>query len=508
MILAWIIIIPLAGGILALAAGRLDPRASRVISVVALAVNMALVVTLLTGLSGRDGIPSGAWIAEVRAPWVPQLGISFHLCADGLSLLMVVLTVLLGLAAVACSWTEIRRSVGLFHFTLLWSLAGIMGVFLALDLFLFYCFWELMLIPVYLIIALWGHENRIFASVKFMIFTQLSSLFMLAAIIGLYFVHGRASGVYTFDYFDLLQTPMTAEASRWLMLGFLVAFAVKLPALPLHSWLPDAHTEAPTAGSVILAGLLLKTGAYGLIRFMLPLFPDAVAWIAPLGMSVAAAGIIYGSILAFAQSDLKRLIAYSSVSHMGFVLLGVFARDLLALEGAVMQMLSHGISTGALFILAGLLQERLGTRDLTHMGGLWSSLPRAGGFTLLFALASLGLPGMGNFIGEILVLLGVYRVSAGAAIVSSVGLIFGALYSLWMIQKVFHGQRSTAATGHDLSIRETLVAALMAGAILFLGLFPQPVLTAANLSLRQVAQTSSLTRSEMWSANDIGRDSP
>ena len=509
MILLWILVIPLADNVLALSAGRLGALVSRVVSLVALSIDMALVLTLLPLLPRGKGVPGGtAWIAEVKAEWVPQLGITFHLGADGLSLLMVLLTVLLGLVSVACSWTEIRRSVGLFHFNLLWSLSGIMGVFLALDLFLFYCFWELMLIPVYFIIALWGHENRIGASVKFMIFTQLSSLFMLAAIIGLHVIHGRISGVYTFDYLELLGTPLTTEASRWLMSGFFIAFAVKLPALPFHSWLPDAHTEAPTAGSVILAGLLLKTGAYGLIRFMLPLFPDATAWISPLGMGLGAAGILYGAVLAFAQSDLKRLIAYSSVSHMGFVLLGVFAWNSVALSGALMQMLCHGISTGALFILAGALQERLGTRDLARMGGLWSSLPRTGGFTLLFALASLGLPGMGNFVGEILVLFGAYRVSAGAAIVSALGLVFGAVYSLWMIQRVFHGDRLAAESATDLSVRETLVVGFLAVVIFFLGLYPQPVFNAAELSLRSLTQSTSISQSESQHAKTFSGEGP
>ncbi len=291
----------------------------------------------------------------------------------------------------------------------------------------------------YFLIALWGHEKRTAAAVKFFIFTQLSGLLMLVSILGLYFIHGRHSGVYTFDYFALLGTSVPSGIAPLILLGFLAAFLVKLPAVPFHAWLPDAHTEAPTAGSVILAGLLLKTGGYGLLRFALPLFPGAAAEIAPLGMALGVIGILYGAVLAFAQTDLKRLVAYTSVSHMGFVLLGIFARNETAMMGAIIQMLSHGISTGALFILAGALQERLHTRDMQRLGGLWAVVPRLGGVWLFFALASLGLPGMGNFIGEFLVLLGAYRVSLPMTVLAALGLVVSTLYAVRMVQKVFFG---------------------------------------------------------------------
>jgi NADH-quinone oxidoreductase subunit M len=288
---------------------------------------------------------------------------------DGLSLLLVLLTVLLGLMAVVASWSEIRERVGFFHFNLLWVLAGIVGVFLALDLFLFYVFWEMMLVPMYFLIGIWGHESRIYAAIKFFIFTQASSLLMLLAIVTLFFLHHQQFGVYTFDYIALLGTPLGPGMAMWLMLGFFVAFAVKLPVVPFHTWLPDAHTEAPTAGSVILAGLLLKTGAYGLLRFVVPLFPEAARAFAPAAMVLGVIGILYGAVLAFAQTDLKRLVAYTSISHLGFVVLGIFAWNEWALQGAVMQMICHGLSTGALFILVGALQERLQTRDMGRMGG-------------------------------------------------------------------------------------------------------------------------------------------
>jgi NADH-quinone oxidoreductase subunit M len=377
MILAWLILIPLVGGLLAWLVGRGSARASRWVALLAMLVYLALAVAVWAGLFGQGGqTQSPGWMVDFNLPWIPQFGISLHLAVDGLSIILLVLTGVLGVISVAASWTEIEERVGFFHFSLLWVLAGITGVFLSLDLFLFYFFWEMMLVPMYFLIAFWGHENRAYAAVKFFLFTQLSGLLMLVAILGLYFIHGQSTGTYTFDYFQLLGTQMSPQAALWLMLGFLVAFAVKLPIVPVHTWLPDAHTEAPTAGSIVLAGLLLKTGAYGLIRFVVPLFPSAALSLTPLMMILAVIGILYGALLAFGQTDLKRLVAYTSISHMGFVVLGVFAWNQLALQGAVMQIVSHGISTGALFALVGALQERTHTREMGKMGGLWETMPR------------------------------------------------------------------------------------------------------------------------------------
>jgi NADH-quinone oxidoreductase subunit M len=508
MILAWLVAVPLMGGLLAWLFGRLNASAARWISVIVLLLDLLLLLTLWPPADAGGFAGNGLWLADLHRQWVPQLGIGFHLAMDGLSFLMVALTLFLGLVSVGCSWSEIGEKVGAFHFNLLWVLAGIIGVFLALDLFLFYFFWELMLVPMYFLIAFWGHENRLYASMKFFIFTQLSGLLMLLSILGLYFVHGRATGTYTFDYFQLLGTPLSPVLSFWLMLGFFIAFGVKLPVVPLHTWLPDAHTEAPTAGSVILAGLLLKTGAYGFLRFMIPLFPGALVDFAPVGMALAVAGIFYGAVLAFGQTDLKRLVAYTSVSHMGFVLLGVFAWNGLALQGVVMQMLCHGISTGALFILVGALQERLHTREIGRMGGIWLTAPRMGGVGLVFALASLGLPGLGNFVGEFLVLLGTFRVNGLMAVLASGGFIVAAVYSLWIVQRVFHGQRDEALNVADLSGREMSVMTVMIVVILWLGLYPQPVFDAADPALRglqrSVAQGSA---EDVWQRRNEGTGS-
>jgi NADH-quinone oxidoreductase subunit M len=309
---------------------------------------------------------------------------------------------------------------------------------------------------------------------------------MLLAILGLYLVHGRATGEYTFDYPRLLGTAMAPATALWLLLGFAAAFLVKLPAVPLHTWLPDAHTEAPTAGSVILAGLLLKTGAYGLLRFAVPLFPGAAAQCAPVAMALGVVGILYGAVLAFAQTDFKRLVAYTSVSHLGFVLLGIFAGNLLARQGAVMQMLCHGLSTGALFMLVGALDDRLHTRDLRRLGGLWTAAPRMGALALCFALASLGLPGLGNFVGEFLVLLGSFRVNIALTVLATAGLVAATVYSLWMIQQAFHGTAREPWRPADLNVREMAVLLAMLAALLWLGLFPQPVLDAAAPALERI----------------------
>lgn len=497
MILLWIIILPLLGGLMAGYAGGRKSDVSRWIAVITLVLelDLFLILAIWHPDPGWTGLRAGSpWIVEYYHDWVPQLGIGIHLALDGLSLLMILLTILLGLMSVISSWKEINDSVGYFHMNLLWTLSGVIGVFLALDLFLFYFFWELMLVPMYFIIALWGHENRRYASVKFFLFTQLSGLLMFVAILGLYFIHGRTTGTYSFDYLQLLGTRLGPSVSMWLMLGFFAAFAVKLPVLPFHTWLPDAHTEAPTAGSVILAGLMLKTGAYGMLRFMVPLFPEAIASFAPIGMALAVAGIIYGAFMAFAQNDLKRLVAYTSISHMGFVLLGIFTWNELALQGTVMQMICHGIGTGGLFILAGALQERLHTRDMTEMGGLWSSLPRMGGAAMVLAMASLGLPGLGNFIGEFLVLLGAYQKNVIATVFAAAGLIIAMAYALRMMQRVFHGQLPESGQGQvqkhrtfkDATLREISVLMILIALLVALGLYPQPTLNTAGPAIKEI----------------------
>jgi NADH-quinone oxidoreductase subunit M len=482
MILIWLLVILFAAGILAGIAARWNAQLPRWIALVAIGVDFVLTAGLWSGKASAQQ----RWSEEVDWNWIPNFGIHFHLALDGLSLLMLLLTFFLGIVSVLASWTEIRERVGFFHFNLLWVLTGIAGVFLAVDLFLFYFAWELMLIPMYFLIVIWGHERRVYAAVKFFLFTQCSGLLMLIAILALYFVHHQATGVYTFEYSELLGTHLSPGVELWIMLGFFVAFAVKLPAVPLHTWLPDAHTQAPTAGSVILAGLLLKTGAYGLIRFVVPLFPHAAHQFTPVALVLAVTGIVYGAVMAYSQTDFKRLVAYTSVSHLGFVLLGIFSWNQLALQGAIMTMICHGLSTGGMFVLVGGLQERLHTRDLELMGGLWTAVPRLSGAVLFFSMASLGLPGIGDFVGEFLVLLGSYRISVPITVVASIGILTSTFYALRIAQRAFQGPNPHPWRLSDMAPREGVMVAAMIAGLLWLGLYPQPVLNTFQPALQNL----------------------
>ncbi len=476
MILVWMISILLTGGLLCWLAGRRNNELVKWIALLTLLVDFVLVGNLWFQHQGVVTSGASTWFIDYKINWIPSFGISFHVAADGLSAVMLALTFFLGILSVLCSWNEITQRTGFYYFNLLWTLAGITGVFVALDLFLFYFFWEVMLVPMYFLIAIWGDKNRRYAAYKFFIFTQAGGLLMLISILTLYFIHASQTGTYSYDYFDLLNTKPEPSTAKWIMMGFMIAFVIKLPVVPFHNWLPDAHSEAPTAGSLILAGLLLKTGAYGIIRFVLPLFPQASAEIAWWAMLFGVIGIIYGAMLAFAQTDVKRLIAYTSVSHMGFVLLGIFAFREMAMQGVVMQMVTHGISTGALFVLAGMIKERLHTRDIGQMGGLWTSMPAMGGVAMVFTMASLGLPALGNFVAEFLILMGTFFVNVPFTVIATLGLVFSALYSLRLMQKVFMGPPKEEKHLKDFSTRELIIMAVLSISIVFLGLYPQPVM--------------------------------
>jgi NADH-quinone oxidoreductase subunit M len=464
MILAWLLIILGAGALASAIAARWSPLASRSIALVSALADFALMVAIWV---------SGA-APTLDVSWMSQFGIHFQLAIDGLSLLLLLLTFFLGAVAVLTSWGEITYSIGFFHLNLLLALAGVAGVFLARDLFLFYFAWELMLVPTYFLIAVWGQENRAHAALKYFIFTQISGLLMLVAILSLYFLHHRETGVYTFSYAALLGTALPPGTEIWIMLGFFIAFAVKLPAVPFHTWLPDAQMEAPTAAN--LTGLLLEVGAYGMLRFLLPLFPHAVRAFAPVAMALGVGGILYGALLAFSQTDFKRLLAYISVSHLGFVLLGIFAGNDLALEGALVAMISHGLSIGGLFVVAGGLRERMRTSELTRMGGLWATVPRLSGSALFFALAALGLPGLGDFVGEFLVLLGTWPRSIPLAAIAAVGVFASTVYAVRLVQTAFHGPNLHNWRLADLVPHEALAIGCMAAILLWLGLYPQPVI--------------------------------
>ncbi|MGD8585046.1 MAG: NADH-quinone oxidoreductase subunit M [Chloroflexota bacterium] len=492
MILPGTILFLLIGGLLVWLVGHWRPLWARRLSLIVLALNLIALLWRWTQLDPQPPANRSApvaWLLEFNVPWIPQFGISFHLALDGLSLILIVLTSFLGIVAVSASWREIQERVGFFHATLLWAVAALTGAFLAVDLFLFYVFWELMLVPLYFLIGIWGHERREYATLKFFIYTQFAGLLMLLAILGLYFIHGRSTGIYTFEYDQLLGTFISPKVAFWLMLGFFAAFAVKLPVFPLHTWLPDAHTEAPTAGSVLLAGLVLKVGAYGFLRFLIPLFPAAALSIAPWAMTLGVIGILYGALLAFAQTDLKRLVAYTSVSHMGFVLLGVFAWNRLALQGVIIMLVAHAVSTGGLFVLVGQLYERTGTRDLSQMGGLWEETPRMSRVGLVLALASLGLPGLGNFVGEFLVLLGAFKTDGILALLATLGFVLAAVYALWIVQRIFAGPKPGAMPSiPDIRSQELALMTVLLAVIFWLGVYPQPVLNTTAASIQNLEE--------------------
>ncbi len=495
MLLPWLLILPFVGGLLSWQCERIHPKLPRWIALIAMALTLALSLQLWLqgGYSLVRAVGTPQWQAEISADWIPRFGISFHLALDGLSLLMVVLTGLLGMMAVLCSWNEIEKWQGFFHLNLLWILGGVIGVFLAIDMFLFFFFWEMMLVPMYFLIALWGHKasdgkTRITAATKFFIYTQASGLVMLVAILALVFVHYNATGVWTFDYEQLLKTPMAHGVEYLLMLGFFIAFAVKMPVVPLHGWLPDAHSQAPTAGSVDLAGILLKTAAYGLLRFALPLFPNASAEFAPIAMGLGVIGIFYGAWMAFSQYDIKRLIAYTSISHMGFVLIAIYTGSQLAYQGAVVQMIAHGLSAAALFILCGQLYERLHTRDMRQMGGLWSRIKWLPALSLFFAVANLGLPGTGNFVGEFMILTGSFRTVPVIIVIATFGLVFASVYSLVMMQRAYYGAPKSDKPLPGMSAREFLIVMVLVVLLVLLGIYPQPILDTSHAAMSNIQQ--------------------
>lgn len=427
---------------------------------------------------GSMGNSSMSWL------WFARFNIHFALLYDGLALLMVVLTLALALLAVAVSWQEIAQQRGFFHFNLMFSVAGIVGVFLAADLFLFFLFWEVMLLPMTALILIWGHENRRYAAIKFFIFTQVSSLLMLIAIIALALESQIQTGQLSFALSELQQLAIPGDMEYWLMLGFFIAFAVKLPMVPLHSWLPDAHTQAPTAGSVLLAGILLKTGAYGLIRIVLPLFPEATMSFAPIAVSLGVVSIIYGALMAYSQTDFKRLVAYSSISHMGFVLLALFSWHEVALQGAILTIVAHGISSAALFAMAGMVQHRLHSRELDKMGGLWASAPKMATVTLIFVMAGIGMPGLANFAGELFTLLGTYQVFPTHAMLACLGIVGSALYGLHLFQRAFQGPE--VSTVRDLNGRELFYTSVLVISLLYFGLQPHILLQVSHDNLQSL----------------------
>jgi NADH-quinone oxidoreductase subunit M len=432
-----------------------------------------------------DTAEAGFQLVE-RATWVESLNFQYIMGIDGISLCLGLLTTFLLPAAMLVSW-KIEKQVKYYLVSFLVLQTAMIGSFLALDLLLFFLFFEALLFPMYLIIGGWGYERRVYAAVKFFLFTMAGSAFLLVSILFLYFRAGADLGGATFDLTELQELSLPIATARWLFVGFFVAFAVKVPLFPLHTWLPDAHTEAPTAGSVVLAAVLLKIGAYGLIRFNLTLFPEASRYFRTAILVLAVVGILYGAIVALIQTDLKRLVAYSSVSHLGFVVLGIFAFTVEGMSGGVLQMVNHGLSTGALFLLVGMLYDRIHTRDLGKMGGLAESIPLYAGVFLFVALSSVGLPGLNGFVGELLVLLGTFAVSKPFAALAAAGVVLSAIYLLWAYQRAMHGDLRVAehAALSDLDLRERVTLVPVLVVILAIGVFPKPLLTTIEPSAQQ-----------------------
>ena len=471
-LLSTLIAIPALGALILLAFGD-DDRQAATVRGVALAVSLvAFAGTLL--LWARFDASSAEFQFVERHAWMPVLGVSYTVGVDGISLLLLVLTGFLTPLALLCSWESVHTRARGFAICLLSLESAMLGVFVSLDLVLFYVFWDAMLIPMYFLIGIWGYERRIYAAVKFMLYTMAGSVFMLLAIIGLGVLHQSLEGTYSFDLVKLYALTIPPQLQFWFFLAFALAFAIKVPLFPFHTWLPDAHVEAPTAGSVILAGVLLKMGTYGLLRFAFPLFPQAATFFAPYLAALAVIGIVYGALVALVQPDMKKLVAYSSVSHLGFVVLGIAAMNAQGVQGAVFQMLAHGVSTGGLFLLVGMLSDRRHTRLIAEFGGLKRVTPRFVAAFLIVTLASIGLPGLNGFVGEFLILVGAFAWDPRFAVFAATGIILSAAYMLWMFQRVNYGPVTNEknAVLPDLQPREWVVILPIVVMIVVMGVCP------------------------------------
>ena len=479
-ILTSLIALPIAGAILLLFVRGDEDASAPIVRKIALTVSLLVFAeTVLLWALFNPG--SGEFQFVERHAWIPAFGIDYVVGVDGISLLLLVLTGFLTPLALLSSWESVHEKTKAFSIFLLLLESAMMGVFVSLDLFLFYIFWDAMLVPMYFLIGIWGYERRVYAAIKFILYTMAASVLMLLAILGLAYLHSTTTGTYSFDLVKLYDLPIDLHLQFWFFLAFALAFAVKVPLFPFHTWLPDAHVEAPTAGSVLLAGVLLKMGTYGFVRFAFPLFPQAAEFFAPYIAVLAVIGIIYGALVAMVQPDMKKLVAYSSVSHLGFVVLGICALNTQGVQGAVYQMINHGVSTGGLFLIVGMLSDRRHTRLIAEYGGLKKVAPRLVAAFLLVTLSSIGLPGMNGFVGEFLILLGAFRRDPRMAAFAATGVILSAAYMLWMFQRVNYGPVSNEknAALADLRSREWAVIVPIIALAIVMGVLP-------NLFLRPI----------------------
>ena len=484
-LISFILVAPLLGSFIVALIPRSQERLQRWVSLLAMGAAFFLALHLFVEFrSGTHSYQFVEWIS-----WIPQYGIFYHVGVDGISLLLVLLTAFLGPITILCSWTSIQNKVKEYHIFLLLLQVGMLGVFVAVNLFLFYIFWEAMLIPMYFLIGVWGGPRRVYATTKFVLYTLFGSLLMLVAILYLGVVSLEQFGAHLFDMSHLAQLQLSQTEQIWLFLAFALAFAIKVPLFPFHTWLPDAHVEAPTAGSVVLAGVLLKMGTYGFIRVAIPWFPEAVVRFYPWLACLSVFGIIYGALLAMVQPDLKKLVAYSSVSHLGFVMLGILSMTVQGVQGAILQMVNHGLSTGALFLVVGILYERRHTRMIADYGGLAKQVPFTAAIFMVVCLSSLGLPGLNGFVGEFLILIGTFRWHPAYAVVAASGVILAAVYLLWMYQRVMLGkivhEENRKLT--DLRLHEWLSLIPILLWILWIGIYPMTFLKKTETSARVFA---------------------
>ncbi len=524
MILSLIVFLPLAGALLVLLAGGSGdrPDRERVVRTLALAVSLVTFVATLL-LWWRFDSSSADYQFVERHAWIPAFGIQYLVGVDGISLFLIVLTGFLTPLALLSSWDSVHKNVKMFSFFLLALESSMLGVFVSIDLFLFYMFWDFVLIPMYFLIGIWGYERRVYAAVKFILYTMAGSVLMLVAIIGLAMAWAQASptGTPSFNLLDLQSLTLSWPLEKWFFLAFAIAFLIKVPLFPFHTWLPDAHVEAPTAGSVILAGVMLKMGTYGLVRFAFPLFPSAAMHFAPWIAVFAVIGIIYGALVAMVQPDMKKLVAYSSVSHLGFVVLGLCAMNVQGLEGSIYQMLNHGVSTGGLFMIVGMLSDRRHTRLISEYGGLKAVMPRFVAAFLLITLSSIALPGMNGFIGEFLILLGGYLWNSKFAAFAASGVILSAVYMLWMFQRVNYGELTNPKNRAlpDLTPREWALVVPTIAVAIAMGIFPVAFLrpmepavkrTIERVTGRSFAQTPAAGgwRLAIWNGGGVDRQPP
>ena len=499
-----VLYLPVAGILLLLAVPREQESLMRWLSFAVMVVQLVFTVMLYSRFDSAD--PGLQF--ETRLPWIPDWGVYYHIGLDGMNVLLVMLTAFLGPLVVAGSFSAITKDVKLFYAMVFLIQFAMLGTFVAQDLFVFYLFWETMLIPMFLIIGIWGGERRIYATLKFVLYTAFGSILMLAAVIYLVYSLYTSTGVTSFAFTDLYKTELPLRVQTVLLAAFALSFAIKVPMVPLHTWLPDAHVEAPTAGSVILAGVLLKMGTYGFMKLGFPLFPDATQFFAPTIMTLAVVSIVYGACLALVQTDIKKIIAYSSISHLGYVMLGLISLDLLGIQGAVIQMVSHGLTAAGLFLMVGMIYERCHTRELAAYGGLAKLLPVYSVFFMILTLASVGLPTTSGFTGEFLVLLGAFR-SAWAqyqqgigyplavSVTAVTGVVLGALYMLWFAQRFLFGtDKAPHQPLKDLDFRERAILATIVAAVFALGLFPDSALQKTELAAKQYQQLVATERAK------------